>query len=230
MDRGVQRGAYTGRASLVRRAPSAGPESWGARETRKWLVVGLGNPGSRYERTRHNAGFAVLALLAQRHDARFRHAWLGARGETARLQCAGAELTLLRPLTFMNASGTAVRPFMRQEGGRDGFRPTDMVLVYDDMDVPTGRLRLRPDGRAGGHRGVSSVLSAAGSEAIARIRVGIGRPEEGQDAAEYVLSDIPPVERGSWEACLQRAANAVEAVCTDGLEAAMARFNGPGTA
>jgi len=193
-------------------------------------VVGLGNPGSRYERTRHNAGFAVLALLAERHGVRFRHAWLGARGETARLVHREAELTLLRPLTFMNLSGDAVRPLMHQAGRRDGFLPADMVLVYDDLDVPTGRLRLRPDGRPGGHRGVASVLAAARSEGIARVRVGIGRPGEGQDAAEYVLSGIPPAARPTWESSLQRAADAVEAICTDGLEAAMDRFNRASTA
>lgn len=166
-----------------------------------------------------------MALLAERHGARFRHAWLGARGETARLTYRDADLTLLRPLTFMNLSGEAVRPLMRQEGRREGFEPADMVLVYDDMDVPMGRLRLRPDGRAGGHRGVASVLAAARCEEVARVRVGIGRPGEGQDAAEYVLSGIPPTERPAWEFSLQRAADAVEVICTGGLEAAMDRFN-----
>lgn|GEM_PF-1512276 len=176
-------------------------------------------------------------MLAERHGGRFRHAWLGARGETAQLVWHGLDLVLLRPLTFMNLSGEALRPFLRSDGSagrraglkRDGFDPADIVLVYDDMDVPTGRLRLRPGGRAGGHRGVASILSVVGADVIARVRVGIGRPGEGQDAAEYVLSDIPSSERSTWEACLQRAADAVEAICADGVEAAMGRFNPRGT-
>jgi PTH1 family peptidyl-tRNA hydrolase len=186
------------------------------------LVVGLGNPGAQYERTRHNAGFAVLGRLAARHGARFRRSWLGARGETAQIQLGGTAVTLLRPLTFMNLSGEAVRPLLR----REGLAPEDILLVYDDMDLPPGRLRLRAGGGSGGHRGVASVISAAGSEAVGRVRVGIGRPAPGVDAAEYVLSVIPPDGRAAWEQALERAADAVEVVCRDGLEAAMARFNG----
>lgn len=187
-------------------------------------MIGLGNPGVQYERTRHNAGFAVLAVLAERHGVRFRRAMLGGKGETASISLPGKSLTLLRPTTFMNLSGESVRPLMRKEG----FGPADMVLVYDDMDVPLGRLRLRPGGSAGGHRGVSSVIAAVGSDTIARVRVGIGRPGEGLDAAEYVLSTIPPQERPAWETSVERAADAVWAICADGLEAAMARFNGTG--
>lgn len=190
------------------------------------MAIGLGNPGVQYERTRHNAGFAVLAVLAARHGVRFRRAVLGGKGETAVVGLPGILLTLLRPVTFMNLSGESVRPLMRKEG----FGPGDMVLVYDDMDVPLGRLRLRPGGSGGGHRGVASVIAAVGSEAIARVRVGIGRPGEGLDAAEYVLSGIPPRERPAWEASVERAADAVEAICTDGCEAAMTRFNGAGSA
>ncbi len=178
----------------------------------------------------------MLALLAERHSAKLRRAWIGARAETARLRLAGGvEVTLLRPLTFMNLSGDAVRPFLaggssgpaggRGSQQRDRFDPSDVILVYDDMDVPAGRLRLRPGGRPAGHRGVASVLSVVGADVIARVRVGIGRPAEGQDAAEYVLSDIPLSERPMWEASLGRAADAVEAICTVGIEAAMARFN-----
>ncbi len=175
----------------------------------------------QYERTRHNAGFAVLAALAERHGGRFRRSLLGGRGEVASLTVAGQALTLLRPLTFMNLSGEAVRPLMR----REGFGAEDMILVYDDMDVPLGRLRLRPGGSTGGHRGVASVISTVGSDALARVRVGIGRPGEGLDAADYVLSSIPPHERPAWETSVARAADAVESICRDGLEAAMGQFN-----
>lgn len=178
-------------------------------------------------------GFAVLALLADRHAARFRRTWLGARGELAQLRLGATDIVLLRPLTYMNLSGEAVRPLLvgatrgRNPRGASAerFSPGDIVLVYDDMDLPVGRLRLRRGGSAGGHRGVASVLAAAGQDGVARVRVGIGRPDEGQDAAEYVLSEIPPVQRAGWDDTLRRAADAVEAICLEGLEAAMARFN-----
>jgi len=156
-----------------------------------------------------------------RHGARFRRSWLGARGETAAVDLPGARLLLLRPLTFMNLSGEAVRPLVR----REGLAAAELILIYDDMDVAPGRLRLRPGGSSGGHRGVASVLAAVGQEQVARVRIGIGRPGEGLDAAEYVLSLIAAEARPAWEACLERAADAVEAICADGLEAAMARFN-----
>ena len=184
-------------------------------------MIGLGNPGAQYERTRHNAGFAVLGLLAERHGVRLRRSWLGARGESASFALPGQAVTLLRPLTFMNLSGEAVRPLLR----REGWRAENLILVYDDMDIPAGRLRLRAGGSAGGHRGVASVLQAVGTEAVARVRIGIGRPGEGLDAAEFVLSGIPPDARPLWEASLQRAADAVLAICSGGLEAAMVAFH-----
>ena len=184
--------------------------------------MGLGNPGAQYERTRHNAGFAVLGCLAGRQRVRFRRSWLGARGETAQVELGRAAVTLLRPLTFMNLSGEAVRPLVR----REGLRPQDVILVYDDLDLPPGRLRLRAGGGTGGHRGVASVLSAVGGPDVARVRVGIGRPDQGMDAAEYVLSVIPAAGLAVWEQAVERAADAVEAVCRDGLEAAMSHFNG----
>ncbi len=183
------------------------------------LVVGLGNPGAEYAQTRHNAGFGVLAALAQRRGARWSHP-LGLRGEIARARL-GAEVTLLRPLTFMNASGEAVRPLVR----RLRLTPADVVLVYDDMDLPAGRLRLRAGGGAGGHRGVASVIAHLGTESFPRVRVGIGRPPEGWDAADYVLSRMPAAELAAWEAALDRAADAVEVVCARGVEPAMQRFN-----
>ncbi len=194
-------------------------------QTRKHLIIGLGNPGRTYERTRHNAGFDVLALLAARHGGTFRRPWRGPRCETARSDVRGHALTLLRPLTFMNLSGEAVRPLLARGDGRDGFALDELLLVYDDMDLPPGTLRVRPFGSAGGHRGVASVLAAAGGLAVARVRVGIGRPTDGLDAAEYVLRRLPASEQAGWRAALERAADAVEAVCVEGLDAAMDRFN-----
>ncbi len=187
-------------------------------------MVGLGNPGPQYIRTRHNAGFAVLALLAERHGVGFRRLGRGVPGESARLRLGEADVLLLRPLTFMNLSGDAVGPVCR----REGLGPQQLLLVYDDMDLPLGSLRLRPDGGAGGHRGVASVQAMLGASGLARVRVGIGRPPVGVDAAEHVLGSVAPQDRPTWEEALGRAADAVEAVCTLGLELAMVRFNRPG--
>lgn len=168
----------------------------------------------------------MLALLAARHGGSFRRPWRGPRAEWARFDLRGHALTLLRPLTFMNLSGEAVRPLLRQGDGGDGFALDEVLLVYDDMDLPAGSLRVRASGSGGGHRGVASVLGATGSTAVARVRVGIGRPIDGLDAAEYVLRRLPASEQPAWRAALERAADAVEVACVDGLEEAMDRFNG----
>lgn len=188
------------------------------------LVVGLGNPGPEYRLARHNAGFLVADRLAARHGGRWRRG-LFANAELARIDLGGQAVSLCKPLTYMNLSGRAVGPLCR----REGLDASGVLLVYDDMDLPLGRLRLRAEGRAGGHRGVASVLQALGTERLARVRVGIGRPPDGIDAAQYVLSPVPPADRESWSAAVERAADAVEAVAVDGLAPAMDRWNGRAT-
>lgn len=185
------------------------------------LVVGLGNPGPEYRLTRHNAGFLVVERLAARHAGRWRRG-LFANAEVARLNLGGRAVALCKPLTYMNLSGRAVGPLCR----REGVGPGDVLLVYDDMDLPLGRLRIRPDGRAGGHRGVASVLQVLGTEAVARVRVGIGRPPDGVDAAQYVLAPVPPSQRALWSEAVEQAAGAVESAVMDGLAAAMENWNG----
>lgn len=182
------------------------------------MVVGLGNPGPEYDQTRHNAGFEAVALLARRHGAALRRA---GNGELARTRLGPAEVVLLRPLTYMNLSGQAVAPVAR----RQGIDPAHVLVVHDDMDLPAGRLRLRPGGGSGGHRGVASVVDELGTDAVPRVRVGIGRPPLRQDPVDFVLGCVGPNERPSWEAAIAYAADAVELVCRVGLEAAMARFN-----
>jgi PTH1 family peptidyl-tRNA hydrolase len=188
------------------------------------LVVGLGNPGPEYRSTRHNAGFLVVERLAARHGVRLRHG-LFANAESARVRVASESVLLLRPLTYMNLSGRAVGPLARREQAA----PEDVLLVHDDLDIPLGRLRVRSGGSAGGHRGVRSVLDALGSESVPRVRVGIGRPPDGVDAAQYVLAPVPYGEMAVWERALDQAVDACEAVLQDGLERAMERFNGAAT-
>ena len=192
---------------------------------RRLLLVGLGNPGPEYADTRHNVGFAVLGTLARRHGVRFSRP-LAFRGEWAEYRHRGVGVSLLRPLTFMNDSGQAVWPALR----RLRLQPSEVLLIYDDLDLPPGRLRLRPDGSAGGHRGVASVIAALRTEAVPRLRVGIGRPPVGAYAAEYVLSPLDGPDLESWRRSVEQAADAAEVVCVEGLEAAMRRFNGEGRA
>lgn len=185
------------------------------------LVVGLGNPGAEYAETRHNAGFCVVDALARRGHGRFRRG-LFAQSETCRIHLADLPVLLVKPMTYMNLSGKALVPLLR----REGIPAARLVVVHDDMDIPLGRLRLRAGGSSGGHRGMASIIASLGTDAVARVRVGIGRPPDGIDAAQFVLSPVRGGERGLWQQAVDAAADAVEGVLREGLERAMERFNG----
>ncbi|MBC7323715.1 MAG: aminoacyl-tRNA hydrolase [Moorella sp. (in: Bacteria)] len=185
------------------------------------MVVGLGNPGPRYETTRHNAGFMVLDLLADDLEI----ALAGSRFPAllGRVLLGGQEVLLVKPQTFMNNSGQAVAPLARWYD----ILPGEMVIVHDDLDLAPGRMRIRPRGSSGGHRGLESIITALGTTAIPRIKIGIGRPPGGQDAAGYVLQ---PFSEDDWHLVspvLLKAARAVRFLLEGGgLEEAMNRFNG----
>jgi PTH1 family peptidyl-tRNA hydrolase len=185
------------------------------------VVVGLGNPGREYERTRHNVGFMVVERLAETFDGTFR------RSRRADARCAAVDLggagrmLLVEPLTFMNASGEAVGALMRWHRAS----PTDLVVVYDDVDLPAGALRLRPKGGAGGHKGVQSVIEALGTDGFARIRIGIGRAPGFRDTVDHVLSAFAREEQPAMDEAVKRAAAAVESVVREGVERAMNEFN-----
>jgi len=182
------------------------------------LIVGLGNPGPRYRGTRHNLGRAVVERLAAELGVRLSDdGW--ARAGRARLGQATAWLAV--PETYMNESGVAVRDLLR----RRRRSPADLVVVYDDLDLPLGTLRLRPGNGAGGHNGIRSIIDHLGTGAFPRVRIGIGRPPRGVDPAEYVLARFAPEERAAAEDAVAHAAAAVIAVARDGLETAMNRFN-----
>ena len=187
-----------------------------------WLIVGLGNPGPSYEGTRHNAGYRVVATLAQRHrmvwDAE-RH-----RSRLARGRIPGGSVVLAQPLTFVNESGRAVGPLSRELD----VAPSRVIVTYDDLDLSPGQIRLRPGGGAGGHGGMASILRSLGTEAIPRLRIGIGRPPDGIDAVAYVLARLSDAEWKATGPASDRAADALEAVVAGGLEAAMTRFNSRG--
>jgi PTH1 family peptidyl-tRNA hydrolase len=188
------------------------------------LVVGLGNPGRRYERTRHNVGFRVAERLRERWrlpqpDARFEARF--ARGRVASL--GGLDVGVLEPETFMNESGASVAAALRKLPVEDPAH--DLLIVLDDADLPFGRLRLRASGSDGGHRGLADTLERLGTRDVPRLRFGIGRPSLPMDTSDFVLARFAPEEEQALPAHLDRAADAVEAFLTEGAAAAMNRFN-----
>jgi len=187
------------------------------------LIVGLGNPGRKYRDTRHNVGFAVADELARRHGAVFEAA--PAEALMARVRTLGDGGTLLvKPLTMMNASGFAVSELAHY------FRVAlvDLLVVADDVNLPLGRLRARPGGSAGGHNGFRSILQQLGTDAFARLRVGVGRGDPRRDLADYVLGGFDADERRDADEVIGRAADAGELFVAEGIERVMNRFNGPG--
>jgi PTH1 family peptidyl-tRNA hydrolase len=178
------------------------------------LIVGLGNPGREYERTRHNVGFMVLDKMAARSGATWRKekAW---KAEVADFQ----GVICCKPTSFMNLSGEPVSTVARFYKAS----PAQTLVVYDDLALPLGKLRLRPDGSAGGHNGMQSVIDHLGTRAIPRLRVGIGEATGGM--VGHVLGRFAPGELPEMEAALDRAVEAIEIIQTRGLQAAMNQFN-----
>lgn len=185
-----------------------------------WLIVGLGNPGERYARTRHNIGFEAIDTLARRHGLEFR----GKRANSliAEGQIAGQRVALVKPQTYMNLSGQAVSS-LRNWYKIDPAR--ELLVVYDDLDLPFGKLRLRERGSAGTHNGMRSIVAQLGSSDFPRLRVGIDQPPGKMDAAAYVLSRFRKEEEAELPFLLDTIADAVEVVLREGLTAAMNRYN-----
>jgi len=190
------------------------------------LVVGLGNPGARYARTRHNAGCRVALRFADLHGIALSRERFGGRFGRARIACgAGGELDVgvLLPQSFMNLSGEAVALALQGLPVADPSR--DLVLVLDDVDLPFGRLRLRAGGGAGGHRGLAHVLERLGRSDLPRLRFGVGRPAGPQDTADYVLEGFSEAEERELPPRLEAAAQALAMALGEGIEAAANRFN-----
>lgn len=188
----------------------------------KFLVVGLGNPGREYRANRHNVGFMTLDRLAQRMGLAFTRRQGDALYAAGPL--AGVPLVLAKPQSYMNLSGRPVAALLKFHA-----IPLERLLViFDDLDLPLGTLRLRPEGGTAGHRGLESIVVTLGTQAFPRLRFGIGRPPGRMDGAAYVLQDFGEDEAPLVEATLDRAADAVEVFANEGIAAAMNRFNPQG--
>lgn len=195
-------------------APAPRMEEW-------HLIVGLGNPGAQYAKTRHNAGFMLVNLLAARWDA----SWRAERRFSARMarsQCTGRRILLCQPQTFMNASGEAVSALV----GFYRLSVSRLLVVVDDADLPLGQLRMRTGGSSGGHHGLESVERHLSSRGFARLRIGIGRRDGLRELADHVLGRMSPEETELMGRILARAADQTECWLTHGIQKAMNQFNG----
>jgi PTH1 family peptidyl-tRNA hydrolase len=183
------------------------------------IVLGLGNPGKKYERTRHNLGFMIVdRIAAQKNISICTKKCRSLVGEWTLL---GEKVLLAKPQTFMNLSGEAVEELVRAFSlGID-----DLLVVHDDMDLSFGRIRIRTRGGSAGHRGLQSILSALGSENFLRVRVGVGHPPVGVDPIDYLLFPFSEEEAALLDPTLQRAAEAVKSILEEGVSRAMERFN-----
>lgn len=189
-------------------------------ETIMYIIVGLGNPTKEYEGTRHNVGFAVLDVLADRLYASVEEKKF--KGYYGRAVTGGEKVILLKPQTFMNLSGESVR------AAADFYKvePDHIIVVYDDISLDVGQLRIRTKGSAGGHNGIKNIIAHLGTQEFPRIKVGVGNKPPRMDLADYVLSRFSKEEKGEMDAAFKMAAEAVEVYIKEGPDVAMNRFNG----
>ena len=184
------------------------------------LIVGLGNPTPKYEQTRHNVGFDVIDILCHeigvKPDFREEYHSLILNG-----QLESQEIILAKPQTFMNSSGTAVSAIVSNYN----IPLEDMIVIYDDLNLELGLIRIRRGGSAGGHKGVKSIIESLGSEAFPRIRIGIGQPPQGTEAIDFVLSRFSPEEREVIDEAEKLAIEAIKVIIFEGIENAMNKFN-----
>jgi PTH1 family peptidyl-tRNA hydrolase len=184
------------------------------------LIVGLGNPGIEYQFTPHNMGFLAVDRIAERCGVRVNNR--NCRAQTARARLAGHEVVLAKPETYMNLSGSSVCELVREYKAQP---EQDLVLLYDELDLPLGTLRIRPRGRSAGHNGVESVIAALGTREIMRVRMGVGPDYPVGDGARYLLAPFKKSQYQAADQVLDSAAEAVEVILSEGVEAAMNRFN-----
>jgi peptidyl-tRNA hydrolase, PTH1 family len=190
------------------------------------LIIGLGNPGSKYTWNRHNTGFHILDMLAEKHCITVKKTECNSL--TGAGEIGGVPVILAKPKTYVNVSGKAVSSLM----AKYDVKLENVIVIHDDLDMPLGRIRVRPNGSSGGHNGLKSIIAQTGSAQFDRVKVGIGRPDEGREErasedeiVDYVLSDFTPDEKIKMLVALRNAAAAVETILAEGMEAAMNKFN-----
>lgn len=181
------------------------------------MIVGLGNPGRDYSGTRHNIGFDIVDAIAKRHHTGVQKRM--GRALIGRITIGGQEIVLVKPQTFMNLSGDAVSHIVR----REKIEPSEILVIYDDMALPLGKIRIRPSGSAGGHNGMKSLILRLGTQDFARLRVGIGAARG--EAVDHVLSQFKRAEREIVKTTIMDSADAAEMIAEDGLEPTMNRYN-----
>lgn len=185
-----------------------------------YLIVGLGNPGREYERTRHNAGFAAVDFIAASYEISFDQA--KCNSVIGRGKIGGEDVILAKPMTYMNRSGIAVKCLAIEHS----LESDRIIVIYDDIDLPLGRIRIREKGSSGGHRGIASIIKELGTNEFIRLRIGIGRPESPKvDIVEYVLSPFLPEEESMFDSILKDVRDAVETIIVHGVSKAMSIFN-----
>ena len=185
-----------------------------------FIIAGLGNPTAKYAHSRHNVGFDTIDILAKKYQIKMGKSLF--RAQVGRGIIAGEKVILVKPLTFMNLSGTAIRPIVR-------FYKSDpakeLIVIYDDADLDVGKLRIRAKGSAGSHNGMKNIVEQLATTEFARVRIGIGKRPEQTDMVDYVLSTFPPDERKEVESAMEKAAQAVSVILEKGCDAAMNQFN-----
>ncbi len=201
---------------MLRRGRARGPRQGTPSDA---LVVGLGNPGDEYAHTRHNVGADTVAILATRHGGTLKKG--KERARVADVRIGDRRVTLAVPLTYMNDSGMAVAALAR----RYGVEPAQVVVVHDELDLPTATLKLKSGGGLAGHNGLRSIVAHLHSDAFQRVRIGVDKPVSKERGADHVLRRFSKRERTEIDVTLEQAADAVECIVTDGIDAAMNRFN-----
>ncbi len=185
-----------------------------------YLIAGLGNPEEKYRGTRHNIGFDTLDALAERHDIKVTAGQC--RALTGKGYICGEKVLLIKPLTYMNNSGESISLLA------DYYKADvkkDLIVIYDDIALPVGKLRIRPEGSAGGHNGIKSIIAGLGTQDFGRVRIGVGDKPEGRDLVDHVLGRFSSSDRFVIDETIVRACDAIETILTDGVDASMNRFN-----
>lgn len=185
-----------------------------------YVIAGLGNPGSKYEKTRHNAGFQVIDRLAEKYHIDMKMKRHRAVCGTGLIE--GVRVLLVKPQTFMNLSGESIQEAVRFSGADP---QSEFLVIYDDVSLPPGQLRIRKKGSAGGHNGMKNIIQHLGTQEFARVRVGVGEKPAGYDLADYVLGHFSKEEEKQMEEAFERAADAVAVILKEGTDRAMNQFN-----